>query len=424
MRGRVGQITDALAANFWLVPLAAFAAAFGLSKALAVFDRSFDISSHAWFVYGGSPSGARSLLATIAGSMITFIGLVFSSTILVLQLASSQFSPRVMRSFFRDRIIQATLGTFIATFAYAVFVVREIREDPAHPFVPGVSTYGAITLVWLSLAMFVLYINHIGQRIRAVTIIETAAKETAATLARLSRHRPPYAPFVRPDFHVQIVSAPRHGSVSSVDSGGLVRLGAKIDAVLEVVPLIGDFLCTGAPTVRVWCSRKLEAAEADRIAAAVSIERERSMREDVLFGFRQLVDVADKALSPGINDPTTAVQVVDQLHELLRRVAAEEPRPHVHRDDAGITRLFVPQPTWEQFLDHALEEILLYGRHSLHVMRRLRSLIIDLEQTVRAEQRPALSAYLRRLESCIDEAFDVADDREAARRLPRATAAT
>jgi len=250
MRGRVGQITDALAANFWLVPLAAFAAAFGLSKALAVFDRSFDISSHAWFVYGGSPSGARSLLATIAGSMITFIGLVFSSTILVLQLASSQFSPRVMRSFFRDRIIQATLGTFIATFAYAVFVVREIREDPAHPFVPGVSTYGAITLVWLSLAMFVLYINHIGQRIRAVTIIETAAKETAATLARLSRHRPPYAPFVRPDFHVQIVSAPRHGSVSSVDSGGLVRLGAKIDAVLEVVPLIGDFLCTGAPTVR------------------------------------------------------------------------------------------------------------------------------------------------------------------------------
>jgi len=126
MRGRVGQITDALAANFWLVPLAAFAAAFGLSKALAVFDRSFDISSHAWFVYGGSPSGARSLLATIAGSMITFIGLVFSSTILVLQLASSQFSPRVMRSFFRDRIIQAALGTFIATFAYAVFVVREI----------------------------------------------------------------------------------------------------------------------------------------------------------------------------------------------------------------------------------------------------------------------------------------------------------
>ncbi len=145
------------------------------------------------------------------------------------------------------------------------------------------------------------------------------------------------------------------------------------------------------------------------------------MREDVLFGIRQLVDVADKALSPGINDPTTAVQVLDELHELLRRIAAGGPRSDVYRDRAGVARVFVPRATWQQYLDHALEEILLYGRHSLHVSRRLRTLVIDLEQTVAAEYRPALAAYRQRVDVCIDEEFEAQADREAARRLPPAT---
>lgn len=182
MRGRITTLIDALASNLWLVPLIAFAIAFGVSRGLAIYDRHLDVSSTAWFLYGGSPSGARQLMSTIAGSMITFIGLVFSSTIVVLQLASSQFSPRIMRSFFTDRIIQLSLGVFIATFAFAVFVLREIREDPHDPFVPGLSTYVAISLVWLSLAMFVTYINHIGERIRAISVIETAAKATAKEL--------------------------------------------------------------------------------------------------------------------------------------------------------------------------------------------------------------------------------------------------
>jgi uncharacterized membrane protein len=421
MKGQLGKLSDALAANLWLVPLLAFGLAFGLSRGLVTIDRTLDFAKKAWFVYRGSPSGARELLATIAGSMITFIGLVFSSTIVVLQLASSQFSPRVMRTFFRDRIIQAALGTFIATFAYAIFVLREIREDPAHPFVPGLSTYMAISLVWLSLAMFVIYINHIGHRIRAITVIEIAARDTAVSLARLHEHRPPRAAFVTPADAPHVVAAPKHGLVASIDGATLLRIASNLDAVLEVVPLPGDSLCTGAPIVRVWCRREISSAQNDRIAGTVSIERERTMREDVLFGIRQLVDVADKALSPGINDPTTAVQVLDELHELLRRIAAGGPRSDVYRDRAGVARVFVPRATWQQYLDHALEEILLYGRHSLHVSRRLRTLVIDLEQTVAAEYRPALAAYRQRVDVCIDEEFEAQADREAARRLPPAT---
>lgn len=172
LKGRLGRLQDALASNLWLIPLIAFVA---LARGLLLYDQTFGTRSDAWFVYGGSSSGARQMLSTIAGSMITFIGMVFSSTIVVLQLASSQYSSRVLREFFRDRVIQTALGTFIATFAYAILVLREIREEPGHSFVPGLSVYVGMSLVWLSLAMFVTYLNHIVQRIRPVTIIEIAA---------------------------------------------------------------------------------------------------------------------------------------------------------------------------------------------------------------------------------------------------------
>ncbi|MDQ6944403.1 MAG: DUF2254 domain-containing protein [Candidatus Eremiobacteraeota bacterium] len=421
MNGRLGKLTDALAANLWLIPLLAFVLAFALSRGLLAFDQTLDVSTKAWFLYGGSPQGARQLLATIAGSMITFIGLVFSSTILVLQLASSQFSPRVMRSFFRDRIIQTALGTFIATFAFAIFVLRELRESAAAPFVPGLSTYVAISLVWLSLAMFVVYINHIAERIRAVTVIGVAARETATTLARSQRNRPPLAAFVPPSQEPEIVRARRHGSVAGIDAGALVRFGAVIDARFEVIPLAGDFVRTGSPVVRAWCSRALSPGEIERAGRAISIERERSMRADPLFGFRQLVDIANKALSPGINDPTTAVLVLDQLAELLRAVAADEPRSDVYPDDRGVVRVFVPRPTWSAFVDASLEEILHYGRGSLHVMRKVRTLVVDLEEAVAPGYRPVLERYRLRVETSIDDAFTRPEDRAAARRLPPAT---
>ena len=423
MKGRLGRLGDALAGNLWLIPLLSFLLAFVLSRGLEWFDRSYDVSEHAWFVYGGSPQGSRQLLSTVAGSMITFIGMVFSSTILVLQLASSQFSPRVMRSFFRDRIIQVTLGTFIATFAYAILVLREIREDPAHPFVPGLSTYVAISLVWLSLGMFVVYIHHIAQRIRAINVIKIASDETLQCLQRLDRVRPPEAHFVKPQKSSQLVTSVCAGVVADIDAAAILRLATKQDLLVEVIPLPGDYLCSGSPVARIWGTSPLNDSILKQIVQAVSVEHERTMRDDVLFGLRQLVDIADKALSPGINDPTTAVQVLDQIHELLQNIARAQPRADVYRDSSGAVRAFVPRPTWEQYVDHALEEILLYGRDSIHVLRRLRTLTIDLSRTVQESYRPVIAAYLNRIETCIDEAFTLPADKEAARRLPAATQA-
>lgn len=416
MKGRLGRLQDALASNLWLIPLIAFVAVVALARGLLLYDQTFGTRSDAWFVYGGSSSGARQMLSTIAGSMITFIGMVFSSTIVVLQLASSQYSPRVLRGFFRDRVIQTALGTFIATFAYAILVLREIREEPGHSFVPGLSVYVGISLVWLSLAMFVTYLNHIVQRIRPVTIIEIAATETRDCLSRLAADRYDPAPFERPATPPQNVVAGNYGLVASVDEPAILAIAERTQAIVEVLPLAGDFVRSDTATMLVWASPPLQYEDLRRLAGCVSLERERTMREDPLFGFRQLVDVADKALSPGINDPTTAVQVLDQIHELLYRFAEALPLRDVYCDGASVPRVFVPRPSWENVLDHALEEILLYGSGSLHVMRRMREIVIDLESIVAPPLRPSLVAFLRRIDDAVDANLGTAD-RESVRRI-------
>ncbi len=165
----------------------------------------------------------------------------------------------------------------------------------------------------------------------------------------------------------------------------------------------------------VWAIPPLQRKDLQRLAGCISLERERTMREDPLFGFRQLVDVANKALSPGINDPTAAVQVLDQLHQLLYLFAEALPLRDVYRDGASVPRVFVPRPSWDDVLQHALEEILLYGCGSLDVMRRIRELVIDLESDVAPPLRPSLAAFLRRIDDAVDANFGAAD-RESVRR--------
>ena len=420
LKGQLGRLQDALAGNLWLVPLIAFVAVVVLARGFLAFDQSYGTRSDAWFVYGGSPSGARQLLSTIAGSMITFIGMVFSSTIVVLQLASSQYSPRVLRSFFRDRVIQTALGTFIATFAYAILVLREVHEEAGHAFVPGLSVYVGISFVWLSLATFVVYLNHIVQRIRPITIVAIAAAETRACLASLAAEEHDAALFVRPAAQPQEVVAANYGLFASVDEPAILALAERTQAIVEVLPLAGDFVRSDATTMLVWVTPPLGNADLQKLARCISLERERTMREDPLFGFRQLVDVADKALSPGINDPTTAVQVLDQIHDLLYRFAEALPLRDVYCDGASVPRVFVPRPSWDDVLRIALEEILLYGSGSLHVMRRMRELVIDLEAAVAPPMRPALGAFLRRIDDAVDAKLGAAD-RESVRRTEAST---
>lgn len=373
--------------GYWPIPAACVTVAAGLAFALVRLDEGLQREGVS-LAFTGGPESARSLLSTIASSMLTLTALVFSITIVVLQLASSQFSPRALRAFLRDRQNQLALGTFLATFVYALVALREVRGEDGvvDRFVPGVTITIAFALVIVSIGLFVQYIHHIAQAIRVVTIVGRIADEARRTVERLHpaegslQREPP------PPGEGRVVASRGHGTVTGVDVDRLVRVATDGDGVVTVVPCVGDFVPTGAPLLRV---EGLEDRD-DDLRAAIALAAERDSRQDVAFGLRQLVDIAERALSPGVNDPSTAVQCIDQLHDLLRRLVDRPYPPVVHRDDAGVVRAVVRQPDWEDHVGLAFDEIAHWGSDSIQVRRRLAAMADDLLTVARGDRRQPL----------------------------------
>lgn len=377
--------------QFWALPLLCAVLAGGLGLAVTLIDESLDTSLTLPFLFAGGPEGARALLGAITTSMISFTGLVFSITIVVLQLTSSQFSPRVLRNFLRDRTNQLTLGTFVATFVYALVVLRAVRGTAqVDPFVPQVAVTLAFAFVLASVVVFLGYIHHIAQSIRAVTIINNVAVETKELLERrlpsdaeeATAGTPPTAPG-------RSVTAARAGVVQAVDDHQLQLLAEKHFLSFWVRPAVGEFVPEGARLLDVHGA---EEPDVDTIRATIRLGKERSMDEDVGFGLRQLVDIAERALSPGTNDPTTAVQAIDQLHDLLRRLAGRHLPPRQILDEAGRTLVHVPQPTFGTYLHLAVDEIHFWGEGDTRIQRRLDVMLNDLYAVALPEHRAEVAA--------------------------------
>jgi len=386
---RLSHLREMVRSSFWLVPGVCVAVAIGLAMLVTTIDQRL-VRVGSPLVFTGGPEAARTLLSTITSSMITFTGLVFSITVVVLQLTSSQFSPRVLRSFMRDRANQLALGVFTATFVYAMMVLRTVRSSfEGSPFVPQVATTVAFALVLVSVGLFVFYIHHITNSIRAASIVAGIGRETRAVLDRRYPEDGADPGPVRPaSTPARTLPAPRPGVVVLVDERTLVRRAAEAGCVLALVPRVGDFVPAGAPLLEVF--GRADAPEDERLIAAVKLGRERTMEQDVAFGFRQLADIADRALSPGVNDPTTALQAIDQLHDLLRRLA-DRPFPSGRlADDDGRLRLLVPVVGWEEFLAVAVDEVVQYAEGSGQVLARLRSMLADLREVARPEHRAAV----------------------------------
>lgn len=390
---RPAHLRETVRSSFWLVPAACVAVAIGLAMLLTTIDQRLGQAGSP-LVFTGGPEAARTLLSTITSSMITFTGLVFSITVVVLQLTSSQFSPRVLRTFLSDRANQLALGVFTATFVYAMMVLRTVRSSfEGSPFVPQLATTVAVGLVLLSVGIFLYYIHHITNSIRAASIIAGIGRETRAELDRRypedSGDPGPPRPASTP---ARTVPAPRPGVVVLVDERSLVRRAAEVGCVLALVPRVGDFVPAGAPLLEVL--GRTDGSEDDRLVATIKFGRERTMEQDVAFGFRQLADIADRALSPGVNDPTTALQAIDQLHDLLRRLATRPFPTGRLADDDGRLRLLLPVIGWEELLAVAVDEVVQYAEGSGQVLARLRSMLADLREVARPEHRAAVDRRL------------------------------
>lgn len=408
-RNLIASGAERLSTELWFVPSLLVAAVVVLAIVLAQVDDVVDRVT--WLRFPGGPQSARSVLSSIAGAMITFTGLVFSITILVLQLASQQFSPRILRTFLRDRTSQVALGMFAATFTYALITLRQVTPSS----VPSLSVTAAVVLVLVSVGVFVAYINHIAQSIRVSTIVSRVAEEARRTIDREypdeGAEQPGPYDAETPPAPATWVRAGRDGVLTRVDVDGMVEAARELGVVFEVAVGIGAFVPAGAPVIAVR-GRELDDDEVDAVTDLFTLSQQRTMQQDAAFGIRRLVDIAEHALSPSINDPTTAVEAIDRIHGLLRLLLGRRLPDDRRVDDQGELRVVVRGRTWDEFLTLAVTEIRSYGAGSVQVHRRLRSMLLDLRGIAPASRASPIERELAALDAVAVREFQ--DERDLA----------
>ncbi|MGN6334375.1 MAG: DUF2254 domain-containing protein [Motilibacteraceae bacterium] len=418
MRRRWAALRESVRNGFWAVPTLCAVLSILLALGAVRLDRV--APDRLRLAFGAGPDGAREVLSDITTAMITFTGLVFSITVVVLQLTSSQFSPRALRTFLRDRQTQVALGVFIATFVYAILVLRTVDARRERAFVPAIATTLALLLLLASVAVFVAFIHHIATAIQVSSIIASIGAETRGTIERRfpsdSEGGPmgwmgQVVPPLRAGASRRVLAAPRPGVVTAVDDDRMVALARAAGVVVRTQVRLGDFVPEGAPLLELLPEAgtdrlddgagddDLEQLDAQPFLDAVRQQRDRTMDQDVAFGLRQLVDVAERALSPAVNDPTTAVQALDQIHDLLRRLVTRSLRDGRRTDEDGVLRWVGPAETVAGFLSLGLDEIEHYGADSPPVRDRLDDLLADLLDAALPQHRSAVLEAQRHWEA-------------------------
>ncbi|HEX2030922.1 MAG TPA: DUF2254 domain-containing protein [Actinomycetota bacterium] len=396
-----GKLRETLSASLLIIPVLAALASIVLSVTTRWLDGFAARSSWGGALFPGGADSMRSALSTIAASIVTFLGVVFSITMVVLQLASNRFSPRVLRTFLKDRTSKVTLAVFVATFTFTMAVLRAVPQ-PGSRALPAVSAIVAFALVLASVISFVAYLNHMARAVRISRIAAAIGDETADVIrwhhgtedkrgqAADDAPAPPL-----PSEPSRTIPAPIGANLEAIDERRLAHIAAEADVVLVVKPMLGQFVPAGGPLIDVYGDGQVDDR---RLLQQVDLGEERTTAQDPAFGFRQLVDIAERSLSPGTVDPTSAVQALDQLHDLLRKLAGLDlPPVRVTKDGDGKPRVLIPSRTWEQYLDLAVDEIVLYGRGSLQVATRLREMLMDLETVTSGDRKDAVTTKMEAL---------------------------
>ena len=388
-----GPRVSGVRSTLWFIPVMCVLAGVVLSIGTITIDRltGFDLIPR-WMT--GGPDAALGILTTIALSMVSLATLVLTITMVVVQLAMGQFSPRIVQTFLRDKPSQLAIGLFVATFAHAMLSMREVQfEDGGQ--VPGIAIGVAYVLVLISIAMLVLYVDHIGRSLRVSSLIELVGDDTRRLLDD-------QYPEMLSDSEASpsVIVAAASGVVTSIDRDGLVGLAESADCVLHVVPAVGSFVPAGASLLTI--EGPVDRLDRGTAADCVELGLERTLDEDVGYGFRMLVDVAERSLSESpFLDPTTAVQSIDRLHDGLRQLSVRVIPDGRHHDDAGNLRLTVPTMDWDSYVHLAFDEIRLAGAASPQVSRRLVAALTDLIDYAPSDRRPALVEQLELLQGAI-----------------------
>jgi uncharacterized membrane protein len=417
---------EALRTNLWLVPtievILAVALYFGthaLDK--AAFDGELTLPS--WMVFG-TADAARQILTTLAAAVITVVGVVFSITIVTLTLASTQFGPRMLRNFIRDRGTQVTLGTFVATFVYATLVLISIGPaSHGRDFVPHLSITVAVGLVTLSMGVLIYFIHHIAMSIQLPQVIASIAKDLSRAIDAESRDNgvsleagPSVAELLRRmNDSGGTVPAPSSGYLQFIEHETLIGLAAEKGAVIRLLHRPGHFVVSGNPLGTVWPPGAASAVSRALRAAHIT-GSSRTLAQDLAFAVDQLVEIAIRALSPAVNDTFTALTCIDWLGDSLCKITTRWHPLRVHRDSHGYVRVITAHVSYSSLVERAFEKIRQAGRGMPAVLiRQLDALTKIVDHTTSAEQRELLLAQaamiLQSSEESVPEPADRADVR-------------
>jgi uncharacterized membrane protein len=388
--------------SLWLLPLLGALVGAALGAADGVVEGHLTLPAE-WTYSASTASG---VLTAIVAAMVALIGFVVTIGVLVVQTATGTLSPRFMRIWYRDRLQKVVLATFAGTLTFSFALLRHIGS----PDVPNLGVTLAGLLVTVSLVLLLLYLDRFTHALRPVAVGTLVARAGLRVVAES-----PQAPqdtrarrgavFDHLSGSGTAVRAPVSGVVQAVHTRGLTAIGQRHDCVVVLARSPGDFVAAGAVMMEVYGGTDLPAERV--LTGLVAIGRERTIDQDAAFALRIVVDIAIRALSPAVNDPTTAVQMIDQVEAFLRGVAAAGARGATWDlvDDSGARRVVMPARTFESYLRLGLSEIVAYGANAIQVCRRLAALFESVAEVVDPADRSALDAARTRFEAAVAGAF-------------------
>lgn len=393
---RLAKLWDSLRSSYWFLPglmvLGGMALAFG---ALALDHTSQLEAEELNWIYRGGADGARELLSTIAGSMVTVAATAFSITIVALQLAASNFGPRLLRNFMQDTGNQVVLGTFIATFLYCLLVLPTVRGEDYNQFIPKFSVTIGIGLAIASTGVLIYFIHHASTIIQASHVIADVADDLERAIERLFPKEIGHSKLqsqqlvgeIPQDFDSNACSvrAKNTGYLQVIDDQALLKAACKHDLLLRLQARPGKFVSKGNILVQVYPEKRVNQKLIDKIHSTFLLGNERTEQQDVSFPIDQLVEIAVRALSPGINDPFTAIRCIDRLGTTLSFLAEREfPSPY-RFDNENNLRIIAKPVAFDQLVDVAFTQIRHYGKADVRVVIRLLEAI---EQIASCTHRP------------------------------------
>lgn len=379
---KLTKVWDSLHSSYWFLPSLMVLGGIILAFSTLTLDRTDKVKMEEWsWIYTGGPEGARSLLSAIAGSMVSVAATAFSITIVALQLASANFGPRLLRNFMQDTGNQLVLGTFIGTFIYCLLILRTVRGEDYKLFVPQFSVTVGILLAIASIAVLIFFIHHASTIIQASHVIEDVSRDLHRAIENLYPEKIGQGKDKQERLVAEIpenfatasypISANKSGYLQVIDNEKLMKIATNHDLLLMLKIRPGQFIVQGKTLVMSYPDKRVNKTVINEVNQVFIFGKERTEQQDIEFPIAQLVEIAMRALSPGINDPFTAIRCIDRITAGLCHICQRKfPSPYRYDQEKNL-RIIAETVSFSEVVDSAFNQIRIYGKSDLAVNLKL-----------------------------------------------------